>query len=190
MKTFTNEDLRKFDPCYDPIKYLKDDETNTILTILDHEKIPFEDKLWVILRNDYLSERIMRLFAVWCARQVQHLMTDKRSTDALDVAEAFANGLASKEELAAARDAASGAAWDAASGAAWDAASGAAWDAARDAARDAVLAPAWDVARDAARDAVRDAQKNKLREMIIAGIETGDVVMNPASNGESKLWVK
>ena len=67
MKTFTNEDLRKFEPCYDPIKYLKDDETNTILTILDHEKIPFEDKLWVILRTDYLSERIMRLFAVWCA---------------------------------------------------------------------------------------------------------------------------
>ena len=48
-------------------------------------------------------------------------MTDARSTAALDVAEAFANGRTSEDELAAAREAA----WDAL----WDAA----WDAARDA---------------------------------------------------------
>lgn len=135
MKTFNNDDLRKFDPSYDPIKYLKDEDTHTILTILDHEKIPFEDKLWVILRTDYLSEKLIRLFAAWCARQVQHLMTYKRSTDALDVAEAFASGLASKEELAA----------------------------------------AWDAACDEAWAAARAAQENKLRKMIIAGMETGDV---------------
>jgi len=55
---------------------------------------------------------------VWCARQVQHLMTDKRSLDAIDVAERFANGLATENELdiawAAARAAAGDAAWDAA----------------------------------------------------------------------------
>ena len=44
-------------------------------------------------------------------------MTDQRSLDALDVAERYANGQATDEELAAARDAAWAAAWDAA----WDA---------------------------------------------------------------------
>jgi len=59
-----------------------------------------------------------RLFAVWRARRVQHLMTDNRSIAALDVAERFANGEATEEELkaasAAARDATSTAAWAAA----------------------------------------------------------------------------
>jgi hypothetical protein len=65
----------------------------------------------------------MRLFAVDCARSVQQFMTDKLSLDALDVAERFANGLATQTELAAA-DAAWAAAWTAA-----DAAADAAWDA-------------------------------------------------------------
>ena len=65
-------------------------------------------------------------------------MADPRSLNALDVAERFANGKATKEELEAA-SAASAAAWDAAwaeSAAAWDAA----WDAARDAAKDSASA--------------------------------------------------
>ena len=48
-------------------------------------------------------DREMRLFAVWCARQVQHLMPDQRCTNTLDVAERYANGEASSEELDAAR---------------------------------------------------------------------------------------
>ena len=99
----------------------------------------------------------MRLFAVWCARQVQHLMKDPRSIAALDVAHRFAMGEASNEERAAAWDAAGDAArdaaWDAAGAAAWVAAGDAAWDAARDAAWDAARAAAWDAARDAAGDA-------------------------------------
>lgn len=53
------------------------------------------------------NEKTARLFAVWCARQVQHLMGDDRSIAALDVAERFVNGEATEEELA-------DAAWDAA----------------------------------------------------------------------------
>lgn len=41
----------------------------------------------------------LRLYAVWCARQVSHLMTVKKCVSALDVAEAYANGKASREEL-------------------------------------------------------------------------------------------
>ncbi|MBR8312408.1 hypothetical protein KDW36_04245 [Burkholderia dolosa] len=91
-----------------------------------------DDALWS-LRCVSGADRDIRLFAVWCARQVEHLMQDQRSKDALDVAERFANGDASDEELAAAW----AAAWAAARAAAWAAARAAAWAAAWDAARDA-----------------------------------------------------
>ena len=87
--------------------------------------------VWGATRPGVLTDRELRLFAVWSARQVQHLMTDLRSLAALDVAERYANGGATDDELAAARAAALGAAWDAARDAAWDAARAAAWDAAR-----------------------------------------------------------
>jgi hypothetical protein len=94
-----------------------------------------DDALWT-LRCIQGVDRDARLFAVWCARQVQHLMTDERSIAALDVAERHANGNASDEEF----DAALAAAWDAALAAAL----AAAWDAALAAARDAARAAAWD----------------------------------------------
>jgi len=89
----------------------------------------------VIVRQARLTRRVegwndrnLRLFAVWCARQALARVDnpDPRSIAACDVAERFANGEATKEELAAARDArdARAAAWDAASAdsaAAWDA---------------------------------------------------------------------
>lgn len=50
-----------------------------------------------------------RLFAVFCARQVQHLSTDPRVAPALNTAERFALGLASREELLEARKACSAA---------------------------------------------------------------------------------
>ena len=108
-----------------------------------------DDALWCC-RAEPQFDKEWRLYAVWCARQVEHLMTDQRSRDALDVAEKFALGDASQEELAAAR------------AAAWDAARDAAWDAARDAAWDA----AWDAARDAAWDAERKWQVARLRAII------------------------
>lgn len=57
---------------------------------------------------------LWRKYAVWCAHQVQHLMTDERSVNALDVAWRHSDGLATDDELAAARAAAEAAARDAA----------------------------------------------------------------------------
>ena len=51
-------------------------------------------------------EKEWRLLAVRYARRVQHMMDDPRSIHALDVAEAYANGNASDEELDDARAAA------------------------------------------------------------------------------------
>jgi len=181
----TLPDLRKAGACFDGYNKVvrmlqgkpfseKDAERESYLRHAHNEPISLvsiarnngiDDGLWA-LRCVPNCERDARLFAVWCARQVEHLMTDQRSKDALNVAERFANGETTDEELnaamAAAWDAAMAAAWDAARDAAWAAAMAAArdvaWDAARDAARDAAMAAARDAAWDAAMAAARAAQ--------------------------------
>jgi len=125
-------------------------------TSADDEPLPFsvilesnglDDALWCC-RAAPEYDREWRLFAVWCARQVQHLMTDQRSIDALDVAERFANGLATQQELAAAGYAAWAAAWAATGDAARAAAMAAGWAAARAAA----MAAWWAAAGDAQKE--------------------------------------
>ena len=61
------------------------------------------------LNLDNLTDAQLRLFAVRCARRVQHLMTDPRSLAALDVAERHARGEATDAELKAAWDSATAA---------------------------------------------------------------------------------
>jgi hypothetical protein len=138
-----------------------DDEPLALTTILDSNGL--DDALWCLRACDGI-DREARLYAVWCVRQVQHLMTDPRSLAALNVAERHANGNATDKELAAAsaaaRAAASAAARDAARAAASAAARDAAWDAAMDAAMDAVRDAAWAAARDAAWDAAMDAVRD------------------------------
>ena len=121
-----------------------DDEPLSILTILDSNGL--NDALWC-LRAVKGRDKEIRLYAVWCARQVQHLMTDQLSLDALDVAERFAKGEATDDELAAA----------------WAAARTAAWTAAEAAARTAAEAAAW----TAAEAAAKVAQEKRLREVCI-----------------------
>jgi len=121
------------------------------------------------------NERTARLFACDCAERTlplfeKHNSNDKRPRRAIETARRFADGQASREELAAVWDAArSAAVWDAARSAAWSAARSAAWDAARsaavwDAAWAAVWAAAWDAARSAARSAAGDAAGDAERQ--------------------------
>jgi len=142
-----------------------DDESLALATVLESNGI--DDALWCLRACDGI-DRAARLYAVWCARQVQHLMADQRSLAALDVAERHANGEATNAELDAASAAASDAAWvaasAAASAAASDAARAAAWAAARGAARDAAWAAASAAASDAARGAAWDAAWGAARD--------------------------
>ena len=141
MITTTLNRIREHSPCHEGwTKLLK----HLGKTQADDEPLPYaviarsngiDDALWCC-RAEPDQWKIWRLFAVWCARQVEYMMEDERSKNALNVAERHANGEATDDELTAA--------WDAA----WDAA----WAAALDAAR----AAAWAAARAAARDAARD----------------------------------
>ena len=58
------------------------------------------------MQSGVLDDSTLRRYAVWCARQVQHLMTDPRSIAALDVAERRADGRATCDELSDARNSA------------------------------------------------------------------------------------
>jgi len=153
MYTTTLNKIRLHNPCTEGwTKLLKaldktraDDEPISLAFILQSNGL--DDALWA-LRCLEGADREIRLFAVECTRQVQHLLTDPRSLAVLEVAERFANGQATSRELGEALAAARAAAWaaaDAAGAAAWAAAWAATW-AAADAARAAV-----DAARDAAR---------------------------------------
>ena len=132
--------IRAHRPCVDGWQKLlahlgktaADDAPLSFETILESNGI--DDALWC-LRAEPQHAKEYRLFAVWCARQVQHLMTDPHSLAALDVAERHANGGATDAELADAGAAARAAARAAAGAAAWFAAGAAAWDAAWHAAR-------------------------------------------------------
>ena len=170
MKTISNRIIRKLNPCYDPSEVVKD----------ENEKLPVRewvakyrnlvkdksDIIWLLCNKLYMSDKDMRLFAVWCAREALKLVAnpDPRSVAACDVAERYANGEATDEELTAARAAARDA-W-AASDAAWADASAAAleaaWADASAAARGAAWAAALGAASGAAWAAARDAQIDKL----------------------------
>ena len=186
MITTTLNAIRAQHPCEDGWKRLlidlgktkADDEPLPLVTILNSNGI--DDALWC-LRAVEGFDKEKRLFAVWCARQVQHLMKDDRGVAAVDVAERFANGLASQEELEAAWAAADAAARAvhlpcAADAAAWQSASAAysaayaaysaAWQSASAAYSAAYAAySAACQAADSVVDVARTAQTEKFKEI-------------------------
>jgi hypothetical protein len=177
MRTTLNQ-IRAHNPCQDGwTKLLRgldktkpDDETLWIDTVLEHNGL--DDALWC-LSALHGCDREIRLYAVWCARRVQHLMNDPRSVAALDVAERYARREASDEELSSAAAAAgeaaeaAGARLAAAEAAAgrWaaEAAWASAWAAVRRAARSSAEAAAASAV--AGRDTERAAQAEELRRV-------------------------
>jgi hypothetical protein len=122
--------------------------SGTALDILKTEDLHIKNKLWVVLREEVLPEKLLRLFAAWCQLQVQHLK-DERS---IDIAEKYANGEALKASWGAVSELAGAAASEATD------------------AMPATFDEAWfdasDTARYAAEAAALDAQLKKLIEMI------------------------
>ena len=103
--------IKDYGPCQSGWKTLlkglgksrEDDEPLPLSRILEINGL--EDTLWCLRAVDgFESEK--RLLAVAYAREVQHLMTDPRAIESLDVAERYAKGQATANELYAARNSA------------------------------------------------------------------------------------
>lgn len=155
-------------------KMQEDDEPLAFSEIV--KSIDLDDVLWCLCAVDGHRQE-MRLYAVWCVRQVQNFIQDRRSLEALDVAERHASGLATDKDLAEARQEARDAAKDAARHGykpylpSIDSANHAAFHAAR--ADESVAARA--ASRDAARalfwagrgkwDEIREVQSAEFRRM-------------------------
>jgi hypothetical protein len=94
LKTF----LEKHEACEDGFKFAKDLTLEQFL-----ETCPRGDWiLWLFVRTNPESLKELTLAKAHCANTVRHLMTDKRSLNAVDVALAFGKGLATRRELAVA----------------------------------------------------------------------------------------
>ena len=172
MSTTVAEFCRLHHACSDGRRWAIETGEPGMAELWDREDLKPAWRIWIATRPGVLTDRELRLFACWCCRhQVWHLLADERLRHVVDVAELYAEGKATLDELAAAADAARDAAWTravaveetaarAAEGAAVrEAAEAAAW-----AAEDAALAAALDAAVDAAWDAARAAQAAHLRE--------------------------
>ena len=161
--------IREHDPCPDGWRKLlaglnkaePDDELLPLVTILKINGM--DDALWALRATD--CDRESRLLAVAYARLVKHLMTDERSIACIDVAERFANGKATCDELEAAwSDAEAAYAAVNAANAAARAAYAAELAAANAAGADAHAAE-WDAARAAARATMREKQVELFKEI-------------------------
>lgn len=160
MKTVTYKQFLKFEPCWmeDEEQAAKLEEIGlrkaewTALDVLDlpDEEVSVKDKLWAVLREEFIPEPILHEFACRCAEEALKLVEnpDPRSIAAIKAKRRWLRGEISNKELSAAR----AAAWAAASAAARAAAtawrisaasSDAAWAAASDTASDAACAAVW-----------------------------------------------
>ena len=134
----TLEQLLSFDPCWAAcdegmrrLKYYnrKLGGKANALDILRLRRIPADDRLWTVLREDMIPAAILHEFGCWCAERAlsKTINPDPRSMEAVAVKRRWMRGEATDDELTAAWAAAR-----AAARAAQDAAQDAAWAAARD----------------------------------------------------------
>lgn len=154
MKTVTYEEFLKFEPCWleyeggtERIKAYFDrfGGRMSALDILTLDDVSAEDKLWSVLREEFIPAPILHEFACVCVDYALTLVNnpDPCSIKAAEVKRAWLRGEATDKELAAA------------------------WNDARLAARAAAWAAAWDAAR-AARAAAREAAYAAARDAQVA----------------------
>jgi hypothetical protein len=110
-RTISNEIIRSINLKSNLLNIITDE--NEELTVRQwvekyRNVVPTKDIFWLLLRKEFMSEKDLRLFAVWCAREALKLVEnpDERSVNACNVAERYANGEATREELDVAYDAA------------------------------------------------------------------------------------
>lgn len=161
MKTVTPEQFKKFGPCWletaagrkrhARVAAMRDEWS--ALDVLALDGVSNKDKLWAVLREEFIDAPVLHEYACRCAEYALTFVRepDSRSIAAIEAKRKWLRGEISNDDLTAAWDAA----WSAA-----DAARAAAW-AAADAARDAARAAA-----NAARAAAREHEVKLLKELL------------------------
>ena len=141
LPTVTYEQFLKFRPCWLETekgkkrlaRYGRLKPEWTALDVLELNRVSPDDRLWAVLREEFIPAPLLHEFACRCAEQALRLVEqpDPRSIAAINAKRAWLRGEIDDEKLAAAWAAAQAAARDAA----WDSARAAAWAAARAAAQ-------------------------------------------------------
>ena len=169
MKTVTPEQFKEFGPCwlktaagrkrYARVAAMRDEWS--ALDVLALDGVSNEDKLWAVLREEFIDAPVLHEYACRCAEYALTFVRepDSRSIAAIEAKRKWLRGEISNDDLTAAW-AARAAAWAA------DAAARAAADAAARAAADAAARAA-----DAAWAAAREHEVEILRELLEEGDE-------------------
>ena len=187
MKTVTPEQLKEFGPCwletaagrqrYARVAAMRDEWS--ALDVLALDGVSNKDKLWAVLREEFIDAPVLHEYACRCAEYALTFVRepDSRSIAAIEAKRKWLRGQISNDDLTAARAAAAWAANAARAAAAWGAAwaanaatNAAAWaaacDAAWTAANAAANAAAWAAACDAAWTAAREHEVKLLKELL------------------------
>ena len=199
MKTVTVEQFKSFRPCWLETaegrkRFARISAIRNEWTALDVLNLPYvsaQDKLWSVLREEFIEAPILHEFACRCAEYALSFVEspDPRSIAAIEAKRKWLRGKITDAELdaarvdarVAARIAARSVAQDVARVAARIAAQDVAWVIARVIAQDAAWAAArnvvWSAANDAALDtacAARDAAREHEVEILRELLEEGD----------------
>lgn len=183
MKTVTVEQFKNFGPCwletaegrekFARIAALRNEWT--AIDVLNLPDVSAQDKLWSVLREEFIEAPMLHEFACRCAEYALSFVEspDPRSIAAIVAKRKWLRGEITDAELDAARAAATAAAkdavWDAARAITPAAAMAAAWAAAWDDARDAALDAESDAAWAAATTAAWEHEIEMLRELLEEG---------------------
>ena len=180
MKTVTVEQFKSFRPCWLETEKGRDKFARiaaiknewTALDVLNLPDVSAQDKLWSVLREEFIDAPILHEFACCCAEYALSFVAspDPRSIAAIVAKRKWLHGEITDAELYAAWDVARDATMYVAMYAARDAALNAAMAAARDAASNA----AWYAALAATRAATWDAAKEHEVEILRELLEEGD----------------
>lgn len=183
MKTVSEEKFRRFGPCwletregrerFAKVAALRDEWT--AYDVLALPDVSIEDKLWSVLREEFIDAPVLHEYACRCTEYALSLINnpDTRSVAAIEAKRKWLRGEIDDSALAAAQANARAAAMDAASTAARAAVWEGAWAAALAASSDAALAAtlpnaraaAWAAALAAAWDA-RDKNLDILTQLL------------------------
>ena len=167
MKTVTPEQFEEFGPCwletaawrqrYARVAAMRDEWS--ALDVLALDGVSNEDKLWAVLREEFIDAPVLHEYACRCAEYALTFVRepDSRSIAAIEAKRKWLRGEISNDDLTAARAAAANAAAWAANAAAWAA------TAARAAA--ARAAAAW-AANAAANAAAWEHEVKLLKELL------------------------